>query len=151
MGRYRAVAFLLAVGLCVGCTEDDGGTATPTPCDICGTWDFAKAPVSNTGPCPVMPAEQGTATVTKTGAAYGLSISGVTCAPATACVFTGTDVDTAYVFTNSGAADDQGGTFADTTVLQFPTDSTGGGTMVSTYSVGGSPMCTWVSTITLAR
>jgi hypothetical protein len=147
---WRWVLLLTAVAtLQIGCGDDDG-SVTPQPCAICDTWAFTLDPVSNTGPCPATPAQQGTATITKTGNVYGFSASGVQCSPPEACVFTGTLTDSGYVFSNSGAADSQGGTFANTMVLQFSGDSAAG-PQVSTYSVNGAVMCTWVTAVTLRR
>jgi hypothetical protein len=157
--RRLGLALTLTFGLVAiiasggGGGSDDSGDNTNTSYDLSGVWTFTMESVLVSGPCPPNPpVEKGTATISQSGTSFSLTFGGgADCNPPSACVFNDGVVSGAlYTISNSGAADNEGGTFSNTLTFTAISAKLAKGGTTSDY-IHPDGQCHWTGNLTLSR
>lgn len=144
------VVFLLAAVLVTGLVGCSNSSSSATY-DLSGTWRAILSPTSSSGPCPPGRLQVGNATIAQTGRDFNLAMgAGFDCRPAGACVFQGTVDGVRYTASNSGTADNEGGRYANSIVMDAATKDVVQGFLSSTYT-HPQMSCSWESTFVLSR
>lgn len=141
------IAAVVVTGL-VGCNNSSSNSAT---FDLTGTWRAILSPTSSSGPCPAGRFQTGTATIAQSGTGFNLTMgAGFDCRPAGACTFQGTVDGVRYTASNGGLADEEGGKYANSIVMDAATKDVVQGFLSSTYT-HPKMSCSWESTFVLSR
>ncbi len=115
------------------------------------TWNFSNFNHSVTGGCPNGSDATGSLVINQTGDSFTLEFTnGMTCSPASMCLFSGTVSGAEYTGSNTAVVDNEGGVATNTFIFTASSASEAAGHTVSTY-VHPQMSCEWNFDVTLTK